>query len=67
MSDGKLKIELEPGIDRFGSKFWIGKLRGPFTIDCNKDGVCFMIFVSEECNEQLQISNITSPKNNDRK
>ena len=64
MSDGKFTLELEPGLDRFGKKYYMAKLKGPFLIDCSEKngGVCFMVFVSEEGSEELQISHITSPK-----
>lgn len=64
MSDGRIHLELEPHIDDFGKKFYTAKLKGPFLIDCSEKagGVCFLIFVSEEGNEELQISQITTRK-----
>lgn len=64
MSDGRIHLELEPRIDDFGKKFYIAKLKGPFLLDCSErtGGVAFMVFVSEEGNEELQISPITGPK-----
>jgi hypothetical protein len=62
MSNGKLTIELEPRIDSQGKKFYIGRLCGPFLIDCSEKngGVAFMIFVSEDGSEEMQISHITN-------
>jgi hypothetical protein len=69
MADDKLSIHLERRQDEHGDTFYIGKIKGPFTIDC-KDGVAFLIFVSELDSEELQIANLTKPKkqweNNDR-
>lgn len=67
MSDGRIHLELEPRLDDFGKKYYVAKLKGPFLIDCSEKaggsgGVAFMIFVSEEGNEELQISQITGPK-----
>lgn len=65
MSDGRIHLELEPRIDDFGKKYYIAKLKGPFLLDCSEragGGVAFMIFVSEEGSEELQISQITGPK-----
>lgn len=64
MSDGRLTLDLEPRLDDFGKKYYIAKLKGPFLIDCSEKsgGVAFMVFVSEEGSEELQISNITGPK-----
>lgn len=65
MNDGKIHLELEPKIDDFGKKYYVAKLKGPFLIDCSEragNGVAFMVFISEEGNEELQICNITYPK-----
>lgn len=64
MADGKLNLELEPRVDDFGKKYYIAKLKGPFLIDCSEKngGVAFMVFVSEEGSEELQISHITGPR-----
>jgi len=60
-TDGKLKLELEPRTDSYGKKFYIAKLKGPVLIDC-KDGVAFLVFCSEEGNEELQISSLAKGK-----
>jgi hypothetical protein len=69
MSDGKIHLELEPRIDDFGKKFYVAKLKGPFLLDCSErsgSGIAFMVFISEEGSEELQISQITGPKRDDR-
>lgn len=55
--DGKIKIILEKRQDNYGNAYYIGKIQSPITIDCEK-GVSFMVFISEEGNEELQISNL---------
>jgi hypothetical protein len=64
-NNGKLTLNLNPELDRFGNKYYIAKLTAPILIDCSEKngGVCFMIFVSDEGNEELQISHITKPRN----
>jgi hypothetical protein len=64
MSDGRIHLELEPRIDDYNKKFYIAKLKGPFLLDCSEKagGIAFMVFVSDEGNEELQISQITGPK-----
>lgn len=56
-NDNKLSVALIPNIDRNGKKYYLGKLRFPGTIDC-KDGVVFMMFVSEDGAEELQIGTL---------
>lgn len=62
-----IHLELKPIIDDYGKKFYVAKLKGPFTINCNEGGVAFMVFVSEEGCEELQITNITGSKKDERK
>ena len=61
MINDRLSIELEPRTDDQGRKYFVGKLKGPITIDC-ENGVAFLIFVSEEGAEELQVCNIQPPK-----
>lgn len=63
----RIKIDLQPKIDGFGKKYFVGKLRGPFVIDCNEKttgGACFLVFLSEEGCEELQIAPISNNNNN---
>lgn len=60
-NDGKLLLDLDSRIDANGKKYFICRVRAPITISC-KEGVAFLIFTSEEGQEQMQISDITEPK-----
>lgn len=55
--DGKIKIELEKREDSYGKTYYIGKIKSPITIDCEK-GVAFLVFTSSENEEELQICNL---------
>jgi hypothetical protein len=35
--------------------FYVGKIKGPILIDCSQ-GVVFLVFVSDQGDEQLQIA-----------
>ena len=59
MSNKNLTIDLKARKDVDGLTFYIGRLKGPFVINC-KDGVTFLMFVSEKNNEQLQIAAMES-------
>lgn len=61
MSNNNLRIDLKTRLDKDGQKFFVGKLQFPGNLNC-KDGVAFLIFVSEEGAEELQITGID--KNN---
>jgi hypothetical protein len=50
-----LKLELRSRLDKNKRKYYIAKLEGPFLIDC-KDGVVFLVYTSDEDNEELQIA-----------
>jgi len=59
----KIRIDLEERIDSFGKKFYVGKLKGPYLIDCNEKttgGACFLVFLSEPGQEELHIAPIDS-------
>lgn len=58
--DGKIKIYLEKRQDNYQQTYYIGKLKAPITIDCEK-GVAFMIFTSSDGEEELQICNLEKP------
>lgn len=61
MSNKNLTVDLKARKDIDGNKFYVGKLEFPGNISC-KDGVVFLIFISEDGGEQLQIANMD--KNN---
>lgn len=55
MSNKNLTIDLKARKDVDGQVFYVGKLEGPFLIDCS-EGAVFLIFVSDKGEEQLQIA-----------
>jgi hypothetical protein len=59
MSNSNLKVELYPRKDIDGNTYYVGKLRfnGNITF---KDGMTFLIFVSDKGNEQLQLAPMDS-------
>jgi len=65
MSTNNLMINLKERTDQDGNVFYVGKLKGPMTIDC-RDGVTFLIFTSDKGEEQLQIAPLQE-KSQDRK
>lgn len=52
-----LKIDLEPREDKNHQIFYLGKLKIPLLLDCSK-GMAFLIFVSQEGEEELQIAEL---------
>lgn len=60
-NEAKLAVDLFKATDQYGFPFYRGKLQFPGTLDL-ESGVCFMVFVSEEEREQLQISPINMDK-----
>lgn len=61
--DGKIKIELEKREDKHGKIYYIGKTEAPITIDCEK-GIAFLVFVSDDGNEELHICNLENNNKN---
>lgn len=59
MSNSNLKVDLYPRKDKDKNVYYVGKLRfnGNITF---KDGMAFLIFVSDEGNEQLQLAPMDS-------
>lgn len=51
------KIELDPRQDKEQQIYYLSKKSGPLSINCKK-GVAFLIFTSEDGNEELQIANL---------
>lgn len=58
MSNNRLKIELDSKIDKNGQKYYVGRMKSPISLNC-ENGIVFMVFISEEGEEELQI---LSPK-----
>lgn len=55
MSNKNITIDLKARPDRDGQKYYVGKIKAPVLIDCSM-GVAFLIFVSDQGEEQLQIA-----------
>jgi hypothetical protein len=55
MSNNNLTLDLRPKQDKSGNTFYVGKLKCPALIDASK-GVVFLIFTSDQGNEQMQIA-----------
>lgn len=55
MSSKNLIVDLKKSVDGDGRVYYVGKLKAPALIDCSK-GAAFLIFTSDEGEEQLQIA-----------
>jgi hypothetical protein len=55
MSNKNLTIDLKARRDKDGMVFYVGKLKAPILIDCSQ-GAVFLVFVSDQGDEQLQIA-----------
>lgn len=55
MSNNNLTIDLNPREDKDGQIFYVGKLKAPVAINCQK-GAVFLVFISDQGGEQLQIA-----------
>lgn len=64
MSNHNLTIDLKARKDRDGKVFYVGKIRAPLLIDCS-EGAVFLIFVSDQGDEQLQIALMDEKENAD--
>jgi hypothetical protein len=58
MTNTNLIIKLDKRTDSSGNIYYIGKLETPVNIDCSEPGVAFLIFISKEGDEQLQIAHM---------
>lgn len=65
MSGKNLTIDLRPRTDSQKNIFYVGKLEAPVLIDCSK-GVTFLIFVSEDGSQQLQITSMDKKEARDQ-
>jgi hypothetical protein len=61
-----LIITLESRIDVNNEVYYIGKILAPILLDA-KQGIAFLVFLSDKGNETLQISSITVPNDKYRK
>lgn len=54
MSSKNVTIDLKARQDKDGMVFYVGKIKAPILIDCSQ-GAVFLVFVSDQGDEQLQI------------
>lgn len=64
MSNKNLTIDLKARKDKDGMIFYVGKIKAPILIDCSQ-GVVFLIFISDENDEQLQVALMDTKDNED--
>jgi hypothetical protein len=57
MANDNIKIELQSRRDKNGKTFYIGKIKAPVLLDC-RTGCAFLIYISEEGAEELQIASM---------
>lgn len=62
MSNSNLKVDLHSRKDKDGRQFLVGKLKFNGTINCS-NGITFLVFMSEEGSEQLQVASMEKDKN----
>lgn len=55
MSNKNVTIDLKARKDKDGMIFYVGKIKAPVLIDCSM-GAVFLVFVSDQGEEQLQIA-----------
>lgn len=55
MSNNNFIIDLKARKDIDGRIFYVGKVKAPILIDCDR-GATFLVFVSDKGEEQLQIA-----------
>jgi len=55
MSNKNVMIDLKARKDKDGMIFYVGKIKAPVLIDCSM-GAVFLVFVSDQGEEQLQIA-----------
>lgn len=62
MVDEDIVVRLEKRLDANDKPYFIGRIRSPIDIVC-KDGVVFLLFISEEGNEEMHIKGYAPKKN----
>jgi hypothetical protein len=55
MSNKNVTIDLKARKDKDGRVFYVGKIKAPVLIDCSQ-GAVFLVFVSDQGDEQLQVA-----------
>jgi len=63
MSNKNLTIKLKAKQDSGKRTYYVGKLQFPGNIDCS-DGVTFLVFVSDQDDEELQLMPMDSKNKN---
>lgn len=61
-ANNNLRIDLKRKVDKDGAYYYIGRLKGPFEINC-VDGVSFIIFTADVGSEELQLSAMENKDN----
>lgn len=64
MSNKNVTIDLKSRKDKDGRVFYVGKIKAPVLIDCSP-GAVFLIFISDQGEETLQIALMDSKDDND--
>lgn len=64
MSNKNVTIDLKSRKDKDGRTFYVGKIKAPVLIDCSH-GAVFLIFISDQGEETLQIALMDSKDDND--
>jgi hypothetical protein len=64
MSNKNVTIDLKARLDKDKRVFYVGKIKAPVLIDCAQ-GVVFLVFVSDEGDEQLQIAQMDTKEVDD--
>ena len=55
MSNKNVTVDLKGRLDKDKRVFYVGKIKAPVSIDCSQ-GVVFLVFVSDQGDERLQIA-----------
>ena len=61
MSNKNVTIDLKARKDKDNNIFYVGKIKAPCLIDCS-NGAVFLVFVSDQGGEQLQIALMDNSK-----
>lgn len=64
MSNKNVTIDLKARRDKDGMVFYVGKIKAPVLIDCSQ-GAVFLVFVSDQGDEQLQIALMDNKETDD--
>jgi len=62
MSNKNLSLELKARLDSSNKVYYVAKLKAPVLIDA-KNGITFLVFISETGEESLQIASMDNKDN----